>query len=314
MKPSTETKLYFYQNGKLMTVRESLNTRTVFRAWLRPLAEKNTGSTSPTALLITDENNSALGISTHDHLEHHAYSPYGHTSTPPLSRALTKFNGEHLESTTHHYLLGNGYRAFSPSLMRFYSPDSWSPFRAGGINAYMYCGGDPINHTDSSGHMIRAKPKTRTTAQDPLIFKSSAETNESLAHFIHRYANATREKNKAKTSSPANRLNLPSYEARASQDQFTLDITLKGRDTTSFLSKADYEAGLEAITKKFHEAGIDPNGLLLKGGGTGTTPEQNSIFHNLTLDAIALDVRHRWTARWLEAMKAEQQRLQNAQQ
>lgn len=35
--------------------------------------------------------------------------------------------------------------------MRFLSSDSLSPFERGGINAYAYCGGDPINRTDESG-------------------------------------------------------------------------------------------------------------------------------------------------------------------
>jgi hypothetical protein len=37
-------------------------------------------------------------------------------------------------------------------LMRFHSPDSWSPFGEGGVNAYAYCEGDPIGNVDSTGH------------------------------------------------------------------------------------------------------------------------------------------------------------------
>lgn len=36
--------------------------------------------------------------------------------------------------------------------MRFHSPDSWSPFGGGGLNAYMYCMGDPVNRVDPTGH------------------------------------------------------------------------------------------------------------------------------------------------------------------
>ena len=35
--------------------------------------------------------------------------------------------------------------------MRFYSPDSLSPFDAGGLNSYAYCSGDPLNYSDPSG-------------------------------------------------------------------------------------------------------------------------------------------------------------------
>ncbi|RMM34366.1 hypothetical protein ALQ80_03130 [Pseudomonas coronafaciens pv. oryzae] len=79
----------------------------------------------------------------------------------PLAKAITKvsrqsgplpgFNGELLDSITGHYLLGNGYRAYNPVLMRFNSPDSLSPFGKGGLNAYAYCGGDPVNRADPDG-------------------------------------------------------------------------------------------------------------------------------------------------------------------
>lgn len=37
-------------------------------------------------------------------------------------------------------------------MMRFCSPDSWSPFGAGSFNAYAYCVGDPVNRIDPTGH------------------------------------------------------------------------------------------------------------------------------------------------------------------
>lgn len=64
------------------------------------------------------------------------------------------YNGELHEARGYAQLLGNGYRSYSPSLMRFQSPDRMSPFGEGGINAYAYCEGDPANHTDPSGHFL----------------------------------------------------------------------------------------------------------------------------------------------------------------
>jgi RHS repeat-associated protein len=63
------------------------------------------------------------------------------------------FNGERLDPVIGSTHLGNGYRAYSPVLMRFTCPDSWSPFGTGGVNSYAYCDGDPINQSDPSGHI-----------------------------------------------------------------------------------------------------------------------------------------------------------------
>lgn len=78
-----------------------------------------------------------------------AYSPYGVVGGRPAT-ALA-FCGQHRDLLSGNYPLGNGYRHYSPALMRFLSSDSLSPFERGGINAYAYCGGDPINRTDESG-------------------------------------------------------------------------------------------------------------------------------------------------------------------
>ncbi|MEE1921810.1 RHS repeat-associated core domain-containing protein [Pseudomonas sp. 148P] len=64
--------------------------------------------------------------------------------------ASVAFNGQLLEPSGC-YLPGNGYRAYNPALMRFHSPDHWSPFDRGGLNAYAYCSGDPVNRVDPSG-------------------------------------------------------------------------------------------------------------------------------------------------------------------
>jgi RHS repeat-associated protein len=79
------------------------------------------------------------------------YSAYGY-EVLVARQSLIGFNGNQRDVVSGCDLLGNGVRAYSPVLMRFCSPDTLSPFSAGGINAYIYCGGDPINFVDSDGH------------------------------------------------------------------------------------------------------------------------------------------------------------------
>lgn len=77
------------------------------------------------------------------------YSPYGASNAS--SGSGLAFNGQFQDVCSGGYMLGNGHRFYSPSLMRFSSPDALSPFRRGGINSYAYCGGDPVNRHDPTG-------------------------------------------------------------------------------------------------------------------------------------------------------------------
>ncbi|WP_434628279.1 RHS repeat-associated core domain-containing protein [Chromobacterium sp. CV08] len=70
-----------------------------------------------------------------------------------MSHCVLGFNGERRDPVGGAAHLGNGYRTYSPALMRFHCPDSLSPFGAGGVNAYGYCAGDPVNRADPSGHL-----------------------------------------------------------------------------------------------------------------------------------------------------------------
>ncbi len=87
----------------------------------------------------------SLGLGHHGNV----YSPYGfslHAETLFLG-----FNGGWVDTCMSAYALGNGHRFYQPRLSRFISADSSSPFGEGGINAYCYCLGDPINRHDPSG-------------------------------------------------------------------------------------------------------------------------------------------------------------------
>jgi len=101
-------------------------------------------------LLMTDWQQSVLGGPAHIS---RAYSPYG-AVTSPLVTGLA-FCGQNRDPLTGNYPLGNGHRVYSPTLMRFQSPDALSPFERGGINAYGYCAGDPVNRIDPSGRWMR---------------------------------------------------------------------------------------------------------------------------------------------------------------
>ncbi|EJN26722.1 RHS repeat-associated core domain protein-containing protein [Pseudomonas sp. GM78] len=114
--------------------------------------QRHTGDKVDTALLATDQQRSVLNALDATQPHALAYTPYGHRPLGNGLLSLLGFNGERPDPVTGHYHLGNGYRQFNPTLMRFNSPDSWSPFREGGVNAYMYCGADPINRSDPTGH------------------------------------------------------------------------------------------------------------------------------------------------------------------
>ncbi|MBK5352788.1 RHS repeat-associated core domain-containing protein [Pseudomonas sp. TH41] len=110
-----------------------------------------------TVLLATDHKNSVLAEIVADRINPLAYSAYGHQSAQQEVVTGVGFNGELREGQTSWYFLGNGYRAYNPRLMRFHSPDSWSPFGAGGLNAYMFCGGEPVMGSDPTGHLNPSK-------------------------------------------------------------------------------------------------------------------------------------------------------------
>ncbi|MDH0733329.1 RHS repeat-associated core domain-containing protein [Pseudomonas sichuanensis] len=81
-----------------------------------------------------------------------AYTLYGYFDFFKHDSVLA-FNGQARDPVTACDLLGNGKRMFNPAIMRFHSSDNHSPFGSGGINAYAYCSGDPINHVDPTGNV-----------------------------------------------------------------------------------------------------------------------------------------------------------------
>ncbi|WP_256587318.1 RHS repeat-associated core domain-containing protein [Pseudomonas sp. FW300-N1A1] len=143
----------FYLNDRLTTEIQGTIQRSIIQHEDQLLAQQQRqNGTRETRLLATDQQRSVLTILDATRPHHLAYTPYGHRIPENGLLSLLGFNGERPDPMTGHYLLGNGYRAFNPVLMRFNSPDSWSPFGEGGVNAYSYAVGNPSKYSDPTGH------------------------------------------------------------------------------------------------------------------------------------------------------------------
>jgi len=143
----------YYCKTRLATEIEGSMHRSIVQHDDQLLAQQQSeGGKVAITLLATDHQRSVLNALDANQPNPLAYSPYGHRSAENGLLSLLGFNGERPDPVTGHYHLGNGYRQFNPVLMRFNSPDSWSPFGEGGLNAYMYCAADPINRIDPTGH------------------------------------------------------------------------------------------------------------------------------------------------------------------
>lgn len=145
--------LFFYQGHRLVTAKQGDRHCIILRGNELPMAQLAASEGSHSAMLATDGKESILQAQSAEVHETLSFSVYGYGSTLPSSLTLLGFNGEFFGRPHSGYLLGNGHRNFNPVLMRFRSPDSLSPFLAGGLNAYAYCGNDPVNAVDPSGRV-----------------------------------------------------------------------------------------------------------------------------------------------------------------
>ncbi|WP_460042124.1 RHS repeat-associated core domain-containing protein [Pseudomonas sp. S2_H01] len=155
-----------YQKNRLSVEIQGALHRRVMQFDDHVLAEQRAAET---VLPATDLQRSVLHSVDAQGQQGIAYSPYGHRPSGSDVFSLLGFAGERPDPMTGHYPLGKGYRAYNPVLMRFNQPDSLSPFGEGGVNAYAYCQGDPVNWSDPTGH-IRFRmlvPETRNQIMNP---------------------------------------------------------------------------------------------------------------------------------------------------
>ncbi|WP_174823849.1 RHS repeat domain-containing protein [Pseudomonas moraviensis] len=151
--PDKATMQRYYHAGRVANEVSGESSSSVVRHGGALVGQQQFGLNPGAQLFGTDQQQSVLATLGKEQLTDCAYSPYGHRSAEGGLFSLAGFNGEQLDPVTGLYLLGNGYRAYSPTLMRFLAPDSMSPFGAGGLNAYSYCLGDPVNRVDPTGHI-----------------------------------------------------------------------------------------------------------------------------------------------------------------
>ncbi|VVP33961.1 RHS repeat domain-containing protein [Pseudomonas fluorescens] len=151
--PEKATVQRYYYAGRVANEVSGENSYSVVRHGGALVGQQQLGLNAGAQLFGTDQQQTVLATLGKEQLTDCAYSPYGHRPAEGGLFSLAGFNGEQLDPVTGLYLLGNGYRAYSPTLMRFLAPDSMSPFGAGGLNTYSYCLGDPVNRVDPTGHI-----------------------------------------------------------------------------------------------------------------------------------------------------------------
>ncbi|WP_082481887.1 RHS repeat-associated core domain-containing protein [Pseudomonas sp. Leaf127] len=188
----------FYKKSRLATEINGALQRTVVEAGDQALAQQRMlGKVTETDLLATDQQRSILRRVQPSGIESLGYAAYGSQPAQSGLDSVLGFTGERRDSVTGHYLLGNGYRAFNPVLMRFNSPDSLSPFGEGGLNAYVYCQGDPVSYLDPTGHVrlrvILGGRRLSNVATSPASVPSLAVTRPSVIQYAGRTSSRVEE-------------------------------------------------------------------------------------------------------------------------
>ena len=169
MEKQPDVRRLFYQGQQLVTQVKGQNaSQTLLFAEGRFLSERSGGGDLRVASLASTDTVGSVVEAVQGGVSYrYTYTGYGYSCIVYSLFPSPGFTGAVLDSILGCYILGNGFRVYSPRIMRFCSPDSLSPFSLGGLNSYAYCEGDPINFTDPSGHMSGRGQQNRPRAPSP---------------------------------------------------------------------------------------------------------------------------------------------------
>lgn len=137
----------YYEDGDIAY--ESGSTESSYHVVDGTVVAETTLAGSIRHVLLGSDLQGSVLLETSGQTERPVYTPYGYRAETSTGSNIA-FAGEVRDRDTGWYLLGS-YRAYNPRLMRFHSPDASCPFGKGGLNAYAYALGDPVNHVDPTG-------------------------------------------------------------------------------------------------------------------------------------------------------------------
>ncbi|RFQ04854.1 RHS repeat-associated core domain-containing protein [Pseudomonas putida] len=143
-----------YQDHRLEATREGSLLTQYLLGDTHALAVQRSDAPTDPLLLLTDNAGSIVTEVDAEGTRPASYTAYGERQDDNGMHCLLAFNGELREEATGCYLLGSGYRAYTPE-HGFNSPDSMPPEEVG-INPYLYALGNPIKWGDPTGH--KAQP------------------------------------------------------------------------------------------------------------------------------------------------------------
>ena len=263
VQPSKEknvSHMHFYQNDLLTTKVSAQRSFQLLR--MQDVALAQLEQKQAPKMLLTDSSKSVMGMPPNSM----TYSPYGYLHAIH-SNALLAYNGYEYDPITQGYLLGNGYRLFNSCLMRFCCQDSMSPFGRGGLNAYAYCIGDPVNNTDANGHFripfLKRSPISKLshyTTKKQLLADKEIKIKNKISHYETKIQELTGERNQWRTAALDN--NYPDRRGnRPSEQVATLNHDI-GRNEAKLNKQDNKLTKLEAYIERTHEKFLNTQQLV----------------------------------------------------